>query len=267
MRKTICLLCAAAAMAASARHPGYTHYRFKIDAVGPSPHGGVECVQMSELRFYDEHEQDITESACGIGWGAKRSFPGEGPLHVFDMVCGEKAWKSKWCDESPRLGEMSNLWFRIDFPAPRRVMSYAWWTANDALSKCRWRDPISWRVQGSDDMREWTDLDVRVDYLVPTNRNFRVGPFGCPPPEECAVDAVDPFMGTGLDMMGRRGAGGMSHPGARVPFGLTQVVADGPWRDSADYMFPDPTTEGFACTGTSSCAPRSISATRSSTRP
>ena len=94
MRKTICLLCAAAAMAASARHPGYTHYRFKIDAVGPSPHGGVECVQMSELRFYDEHEQDITESACGIGWGAKRSFPGEGPLHVFDMVCGEKAWKS-----------------------------------------------------------------------------------------------------------------------------------------------------------------------------
>ncbi len=235
-------------LTANARHPGYTHYRFKIDAVGPSPHGGVDCVQMGELRFYDEHEQDITGSACGIGWGAKRSFPGEGPQHVFDIVCGEKAWTNKWCDESPSRGEMSNLWFRIDFPAPRRVMSYAWWTANDAISRCHWRDPVSWRVQGSEDMKTWTDLDVRVDYLVPTNRNFRVGPFGCPPPEECAVDAVDPFMGTGHDMMGRSGRGGMSHPGARVPFGLTQVVADAPWRDSVDYMFPDTTTEGFACT-------------------
>ena len=32
------------ALAANARHPGYMHYRFKIDAAGPTPWGAVECV-------------------------------------------------------------------------------------------------------------------------------------------------------------------------------------------------------------------------------
>ena len=246
MRKSILSLVAAGlSLVVGAEANGFRHYRFKVEKVGPNPQGGQECMQFSRLRLYDG-AVDVTDRSVGWSHGTRRIVCGQEPYVVLDP--GVTDPKAKWCDRSPQFGEVSNLWLRVDYPTAQRVTSYAWWTANDAVSACHWRDPVSWRLQGSDDGRAWLDLDVRADYDVPTNRNFRVGPFGCPPPVAAAVDAVDPFIGSGTDLLDRPGYGGMCHPGARVPFGLTQIVADSPVRDSADYQYWHPVTEGFACT-------------------
>ena len=172
-----------------------------------------EFAKPGGFALYDEHEDDLTPKVA-----------------------------------STKGADASDPWVRIDFNEPVRAGFYAWWTADDSSSLRPRGARAAWRFQGSADSENWIDLDARAGYPVPTNCNFRVGPFGCPPPEEEPVDAVDPFMGTGTDMMGREGCGGMSHPGARVPFGMTQVVADTPRRDSSNYLFYDTRIEGISCT-------------------
>jgi hypothetical protein len=191
--------------AAPGRENGFKCYRFKVDKVGASPDGGLERMQFSELRLYDIHETDITDRHVRAYCGSRDYEPGE-PWQL--AVDGIREGRNKWCDMSPMRGHISNLWLRLDFPEPVKVAYYAWWTANDAGSKMHWRDPVSWRMQGSaDGGRTWVDLDMRTDYDVPTNRCARVGPFGCPPLAAQPVDAVDPFMGTGADMRDRQGLG------------------------------------------------------------
>ena len=114
-----------------------------------------EFVKTGGFTLYDEHEQDLTPKAA-----------------------------------PPKSADASDPWFRIDFNEPVRAGFYAWWTVDDPSSSRPRGVRAAWRVQGSDDSENWIDLDARAGYPVPTNCNFRVGPFGCPPPEKEAVDAV-----------------------------------------------------------------------------
>ena len=81
-------------------------------------------------------------------------------------------------NETPDLsvdGSLSTKWLDFnqgalvfDFGSARRVDGYRWATANDATE----RDPVQWRLEGSDDQLNWVLVDDRVgeDYPTPVSR-------------------------------------------------------------------------------------------------
>ena len=53
-----------------------------------------------------------------------------------------------------------------DMGAQVTIDSYAFATANDAIE----RDPVSWKIEGSNDGTDWTVLDQFTDFATPTER-------------------------------------------------------------------------------------------------
>ncbi|MBS0358712.1 MAG: hypothetical protein JSS53_05565, partial [Proteobacteria bacterium] len=93
--------------------------------------------------------------------GAKASNPGganppnEGPQNVVD---GQLV--TKWFDSNRRP-------LVLDFERSVLIDNYTWATAND----CPYRDPISWRFEGSYDGNIWYLIDAKNNYAVPTTRH------------------------------------------------------------------------------------------------
>ena len=48
-----------------------------------------------------------------------------------------------------------------------QIDSYSYTTANDVTD----RDPISWKLLGSNNGTDWTELDERINESITTNRN------------------------------------------------------------------------------------------------
>lgn len=55
----------------------------------------------------------------------------------------------------------ANFWAQLSFETAKIVGAYTMTSANDAEA----RDPKNWRLQGSNDGTNWTDLDVQTDIL------------------------------------------------------------------------------------------------------
>lgn len=161
----------------------YRHYRFKIEDVRVQTEGmNGDVMQFSELKLFDG-DAEVTSRRSGFSFGVDDSMysPGEDPSKVLD---GETA--TKWCDMSLTAvnrelhGEC--CWIRLDYAAPQRVTRYEWYTANDAVDRgdgLSWRDPISWRLQGSEDGEVWHDLDVVSSYATTSDRQVTAGSFQC----------------------------------------------------------------------------------------
>ena len=60
-------------------------------------------------------------------------------------------------------------WVAAEFRRPVKITGYAWSTADD-LSE---RDPSSWRLQGSNDGKTWTDIHVVRGFFATGMRNAR----------------------------------------------------------------------------------------------
>ncbi len=85
----------------------------------------------------------------------------EGPQHAFD---GDT--KTKWYH-----GRAATTWVQCRLPegARKAFGGYSITSANDRPQ----RDPMDWRVQGSDDGREWTTLDARTGEQFSKRRQTR----------------------------------------------------------------------------------------------
>lgn len=90
-------------------------------------------------------------------------------------------------------GSPSSTYFIIDFQRPTAVDSYQWYTAND----CPNRDPVSWRIEVSNDKQNWVVVDEHFkeeklvkpdewlhhddDLGTDANRHELIGPFELKP--------------------------------------------------------------------------------------
>jgi autotransporter-associated beta strand protein len=78
---------------------------------------------------------------------------------------------NKWLDfraaTNRTAADRDRVWLRIDFPSAQKVTHYNWATGNDSPE----RDPSIFRLQGSYNGADWTDLDLQSNYNATATRN------------------------------------------------------------------------------------------------
>jgi hypothetical protein len=149
----------------SARNPatptGLTarFFRLVVDAIRGG--GGDSYVQLSGFTMIG---QNFANLSGGTYTNTNGSSPGaEGPANAGDLNAdGTVNTGTKWLNFT---GAGSIL--RIDFGAPVTVAGYRLYTANDS----DYRDPISWKIQSSNDGSNWTTIASISNYGTTTNRN------------------------------------------------------------------------------------------------
>jgi hypothetical protein len=121
----------------------------------------ADAVQLSELEMSFEGARLAGATATNPG-GSNPA--GQGPDNAMD---GDL--ESKWYDSNRGA-------LLLDFGAPVRVDGYSWATADDQPT----RDPVRWRLEGSNNGSDWTLLDDRTqaDHDVPETRKKYLGPAG-----------------------------------------------------------------------------------------
>lgn len=131
----------------------------------------------------------ITTNATNIADNIS-SILGEDVTKAFDGVSGSNITTNKWlatipATAPPNSGFAPRVWANVQFPEGRAhtISTYQWVTGNDAVE----RDPVSWRLLGSNDARNWTLLDTQTDYAVTTTRGATIGPFAIATPGCYAV--------------------------------------------------------------------------------
>ena len=150
----------------------FRHYRFKIDDCMGERIG----VQLSEFRLLNG-SQDVTSLRSGFSHGEGMDSSERSPIR--QAVDGDL--NTKWYSANGASGkDMSKCWLQIDYAEPQSVTAYDWATAND-----RWlgekprdkRDPMAFRLLGSDDGKTWTELDARSIGEKKIKRNAWTGPY------------------------------------------------------------------------------------------
>lgn len=134
------------------------YFRLIVDAIRGG--GGDSYVQLSEFVMTGQNFASLTGYTYTNGNG---SSPGtEGPANAGD---GNTA--TKWLNFT---GAGSIL--RIDFGSTITVAGYRIATANDSS----YRDPISWRVQSSNDNVNWTTIASVSGFDTTQDRNTYITP-------------------------------------------------------------------------------------------
>ncbi|MBQ8113798.1 MAG: autotransporter-associated beta strand repeat-containing protein [Kiritimatiellae bacterium] len=157
----------------------YKSYRFKVEgARGPVGDTNFNSMQLAELVLLDG-ANDVTRPYANISWDETvdshdRPFPAnEAPQNLVDGNMFTK-WLDYRAHPDRSATDRERVWLRIDYAAPRPITGYKWITANDAPA----RDPVAWRLQGSNDGgATWTDVDVVSGYEPSTTRFAQCGPF------------------------------------------------------------------------------------------
>ena len=139
----------------------YCFYRFAVDmTVG-------DALQISEVKLFSG-DSDVTRS-CARAWYEEKTFAPHfkeeyNPLKALDGDLG-----TKWYDDraaTNRRGAFGkDVWVVLEYAKPVAVTRYEWYTADDTSYYVR-RNPVAWRLQGSNDGKKWTDLDI-VGYAAP----------------------------------------------------------------------------------------------------
>jgi fibronectin-binding autotransporter adhesin len=146
---------------------GFTHYRFKVEAMRSSTAG---MMQLAELKLLCDGT-DVTGLRSGITFESTAldggyTYPDkENPNNLVDGNINTK-WLDKRIDTARPQSVKDQVWVSINYASAQRVTAYAWATANDSPE----RDPTAWRLQGSNDGTNWTDLDVQSGFSAPQNR-------------------------------------------------------------------------------------------------
>ena len=169
---------------------GYPFYRFKIEGV--KNFISANAMQFSELAlFYGD--VNVTSNRTGIAFDSNgASFPvDETPDKVVDgIVYTNTTTKNKWLDFRASTGYVASVrdrvWLRIDFASVQKITSYNWATGNDAPE----RDPATWRLQGSYNGADWTDIDVQSNFVATATRNAWVTNTGFSVTSQNSPDAV-----------------------------------------------------------------------------
>ncbi|MBB5353003.1 hypothetical protein HNR46_003256 [Haloferula luteola] len=135
----------------------YQYLRFTATQLRSGNNTGL--IQISEFDFYFEDGEVVPVAATSVGGNTPAN---EGLDKLFDGIEGDG---NKWLD-------FGNAAVVFDFGEVVTVDSYAYFLGNDAPD----RDPIQWRIEGSNDQESWTLVDhVDFDYPHPTVRNIGTG--------------------------------------------------------------------------------------------
>lgn len=133
----------------------FKFFRFKVDAVrDPS----ADAVQICEIKLYS-NDTDITGQRSGLQWKTENFSTAHGsykPEKAFDWLFGN----SEWFDTRINGADTrDDVWVTVAYASPVLVTKYQWWTGYDTITQWR-RNPTAWRLQGSNDNENWTDLEV-----------------------------------------------------------------------------------------------------------
>ncbi|WP_408008089.1 GH92 family glycosyl hydrolase [Pseudalkalibacillus sp. A8] len=96
---------------------------------------------------YDTIQGDITDQVEEVTASANNP-PNEIEANLID-----RSAQTKWLAFEP------TAWLQFKFPEPVNLVKYAFTSANDAQG----RDPKNWKLYGSKDGEEWTEIDSRTD--------------------------------------------------------------------------------------------------------
>jgi hypothetical protein len=147
------------------------HRYFRFTPTKLRNNASANSVQIAEFEMI--MEGNPIPGATATNPGGKPVTDGEGPLQAVDNNLD-----SKWLDftKGPLV---------LDFGQIKSVNGYRFATANDSDE----RDPVSWKVEGSNNGTTWTLLDEQFDFAVPMDRQTYIteqlvlgpaGPNGAP---------------------------------------------------------------------------------------
>jgi len=132
---------------------GVTPVAYKFLKFDPVALRGASIVQIAEIAFKSGSE--IVDMSGAVATNPGGNNPGrEKPEKGIDGDI-----HSKWLDKNKKA-------LIIEFPSPVSPTSYRFTTANDVDG----RDPVSWKLEGSQDGSTWTILDEVFDYATTNSR-------------------------------------------------------------------------------------------------
>ncbi len=152
----------------------YRFVRFKPEVLKGNVFAPWHGVQISELELFEDGRNlrgeivrafadELVKTAEGRKYHATTV-----PAMAFDGNV-----ETKWFDFRASTGQAPEVraaaWVAAEFRRPVKITGYAWSTADD-LSE---RDPSSWRLQGSNDGKTWTDIHVVRGFFATGMRNAR----------------------------------------------------------------------------------------------
>ena len=152
----------------------FRHYRFKIDNC-MGQRGGL---QISEFRLLNGNV-DVTSLRSGFSYGEGMDSAAaytQGPLQAVDGDVTTKWYTGNGSSSS----DMSKCWLQLDFADPQPITAYDWATADDRWYKQNSsdrRDPMVFKLLGSDDGETWTELDSRNIGEKDITRRSWTGPY------------------------------------------------------------------------------------------
>ena len=168
---------------------GYPYYRFKVEGVKNPSGVSANSMQLSEIALFNGG-LNVTSNRVGIlydstggvgGTATVNAFPpGELPEMAVDGIkpADGSATNNKWLDfraaTNRTAADRERVWLRIDFPSAQKITTYNWATGNDSPD----RDPAVWRLQGSYNGTDWSDVDVQSNYVATATRNAWVSAGG-----------------------------------------------------------------------------------------
>ena len=152
---------------------GQQEYRFKPQASGQFRYyrfeflrmAGGSRIQLSEINLYDKVQTPIklafvsTNTTTAAQTGRRRPTIAEDASMVADGFL-----HTKWCIDRPSQMPYT---VTLDAGSQTAVSEYRFYTADDTHSYPE-RNPIAWRMSGSNDQQTWTTLDEQQ-----SNRRLR----------------------------------------------------------------------------------------------
>jgi hypothetical protein len=145
----------------------YSRYRFRVDLTGGCG------LQISELKLFDG-TNDVTRSCVKTSYAAETfnmKYAMQIPPKAVDGSLDTK-WFDDRATEEKRAALGGDVWLELEYAKPITVTRYEWHTADDS-SRYVGRNPLAWRLQGSNDGVAWADLDV-VESAAPRASNKKI---------------------------------------------------------------------------------------------
>lgn len=112
---------------------------------------GTGALLGGDLTDPEDDGNDGTASGSNFNWvsikaSSKNTFSGEGAYNVFDNKVGAGAMK--WCCDAP------TRWIYVQLSKSYQLTHFTIASGNDSPD----RDPDKWKIQGSNDGSNWTDI-------------------------------------------------------------------------------------------------------------
>ncbi len=145
-------LLVAGAFSAQAIDQTSRYFRFAPSKLRDVP-GTANCVQISEVQFR------FRGAALSMAGVVVTNPGGNTPAEEGASKAADSNTATKWLDFNKGA-------LVFTFPAPVTIDSYTFATANDSPE----RDPVSWRLETSQDGSSWARVDEVNNHAVPTTR-------------------------------------------------------------------------------------------------